>query len=103
MSADAWAMRAVLQQVGDEIDREPQSVEFARLRARMVRHAIHELASRVLDRFARAWGPRPLVTDREIAKRVADVEIYLRQHHDARDLAALGQDLWPVPKARDDR
>lgn len=95
ISTDVWAMRAVLQQAGDEIDLEPHDLVLARRRARMVRHVVHELATGVLDRFARAWGPRPIVANREVAGRVADVEIYLRQHHDARDLAALGRDVWP--------
>ena len=95
VAADVWAMRAVLQQAGDEIDLLPDDLVRARRRARTVRHVVHELATRVLDRFARAWGPRPIVADRAVAQRVADVEIYLRQHHDARDLAALGRDTWP--------
>ena len=93
LAAHAWTMRAVLRQAGHEIDRWPDDVVSARRRAFMVRHAVHELASAVLDRFRRAWGPRPLVSTREIADRVADVEIYLRQYHDLRDVATLGAEL----------
>ncbi len=93
LDAHAWAMRAVLQQAGDEADHLPDDVAAARMRARRTRHAIHELATRVLDRFARTWGPRPLVSTPGVAQRVADVEIYLRQHHDIRDLAELGRDV----------
>lgn len=95
LAASAWTLRAVLQQAGDEIDRDPESIDTARRRARSVRHAVHELATAMLDRFARAFGPRPLVASPDVAQRVADVEIYLRQHHGDRDLAALARDLWP--------
>lgn len=91
--ADAWTMRAVLQQAGDEIDRDPSNVEAARWRARALRHTVHETCTTMLDRFARASGPRPLVACADIAQRIADVEIYLRQHHGLRDLAALGRDV----------
>jgi hypothetical protein len=39
----------------------------------------------------RALGPAPLATDREHAQRVADLTVYLRQHHAERDLARLGE------------
>lgn len=95
MAAAAWTMRAVLQRAGDEIDRDPGDVGAARRRARMVRHTVHEQATAMLDRFQRAWGPRPLVEVPGVAARIADVGIYLRQHHGDRDLAALAHDVWP--------
>jgi hypothetical protein len=95
IAAAVWAMRAVLQQAGDEADEAPDDLVGARRRARAVRHTIHELATSVIDTFLRAYGPRPLVEPNGAAQRVADVQIYLRQHHDRRDLAALGDDLTP--------
>jgi hypothetical protein len=89
--ATIWTMRAVLRQAGDETDREPFDGDAARRRGLMVRHAIHELATTILDRFARAWGPRPLVTTPAVSQRVADVEIYLRQHHGDEDLVELAR------------
>ena len=38
-----------------------------------------------------ALGPAPLAFDADHAARVADLEIYLRQHHAERDVAALGR------------
>ncbi len=95
IAADAWAMRAVLQQAGDEADHDPDDLVAARRRARAVRHTIHELATSVVDTFLRGYGPRPLVEPNGAAQRIADVQLYLRQHHDRRDLAALGADLPP--------
>ena len=37
-----------------------------------------------------ALGPAPLAFDEEHARRVADLTLYIRQHHGDRDLAALG-------------
>ncbi len=98
MAATAWTMRAVLQRAGDEIDGDPHDVTAARRRARALRHTVHEQASGMLDRFQRAWGPRPLVAGPGVAERIADVAIYLRQHHGDRDLAALARDTWPAPE-----
>jgi hypothetical protein len=38
-----------------------------------------------------ALGPAPLAFDEDHARRVADLELYLRQHHAERDLARLGE------------
>lgn len=90
MIADTWAMCAVLEQAGREADAVPAGVNAAKRRALAARRVIHELAVRTADRFVRAAGPRPLVADAGVAQRLADLEIYLRQYHDERDLAALG-------------
>jgi hypothetical protein len=89
IAADIWTMCAVLQQAGRDADRWPMDRSGARYRSLAGRHAIHELATGIVDRFMRAAGPRPLVTDESVAQRLADTEIYLRQHHGERDLASL--------------
>lgn len=43
-----------------------------------------------MDRTGRALGAGPLSHDEEHGRRVADLTVYLRQHHAERDLAALG-------------
>ena len=45
----------------------------------------------VIDHFGRAFGPRLLAFDGEVARRVAEVQLYVRQHGAERDLARLGQ------------
>ncbi|SDR93031.1 Acyl-CoA dehydrogenase [Nocardioides scoriae] len=59
--------------------------------AARVRQGVADAAAEVLDRTGRALGPGPLATDEEHARRVADLELYLRQHHGERDLAQLGR------------
>lgn len=61
------------------------------LHAARVRGHIAQLCGRVLQISAEATGPGPLATDEDHARRVADLGIYLRQHHGARDDAALGR------------
>ena len=62
-------------------------------RALSLRHTVERLCTDVLDRFGRAFGPRPYVGDAAIAQRVADIHLYLRQDHAERDLEALGRTL----------
>jgi alkylation response protein AidB-like acyl-CoA dehydrogenase len=58
-----------------------------------VRQVVALAAEDVLSRAAHGLGPGPLATDEEHARRVADLELYLRQWHAERDQAALGADL----------
>ncbi len=55
-----------------------------------VRQQVADAATEVLDRCGRALGPGPLATEEPHARRVADLGLYLRQHHAERDLARLG-------------
>ncbi|MGI4894414.1 MAG: acyl-CoA dehydrogenase [Janthinobacterium lividum] len=50
-------------------------------------------AEKVLEIVGHASGPAPLTFDAAHAARVADLTIYLRQHHAERDVAALGATL----------
>jgi alkylation response protein AidB-like acyl-CoA dehydrogenase len=56
-----------------------------------VRAAVEAAATDVINRVGRALGPAPLCRDRDHARRVADLEIYVRQSHAERDLATLGE------------
>lgn len=58
-----------------------------------VRQVVALAAEDVLRRAAHGLGPGPLATDEEHARRVADLELYLRQWHAERDQAALGGEL----------
>ena len=55
-----------------------------------MRQVVADTAHEVLDRVGRALGPGPLTSEEEHARRVADLTVYLRQHHGERDLARLG-------------
>ncbi|MCF6379237.1 acyl-CoA/acyl-ACP dehydrogenase [Nocardioides KLBMP 9356] len=58
-----------------------------------VREVVANAAETALSRAAHALGPGPLATDEDHARRVADLELYLRQWHAERDQAALGEQL----------
>lgn len=61
--------------------------------AARIRGQVATAAESVLTRVGHSLGPAPLALDAEHARRVADLEIYLRQHHAERDDAGLGRDL----------
>jgi hypothetical protein len=80
---------ALLLQAARTVDDAP-AADHERL-AHTVRSAVADAAAEVIDRVGRALGPGPLATDAEHAQRVADLTVYLRQHHAERDLARLGE------------
>jgi hypothetical protein len=67
------------------------------LAALRVRQVVASAAEEVLARAAHGMGPGPLATEEEHARRVADLELYLRQWHAERDQAALGRLLLDDP------
>jgi hypothetical protein len=56
-----------------------------------VRAVVADAAERTLRQVGHALGPAPLAFDEDHARRVSDLELYLRQHHAERDLARLGE------------
>lgn len=89
LEAAAWALRALLDAAGDEIDANPHDRVAAERRARALRQVIERMCTDALDRFSRAFGPRPFTTDPALAARFSDVHLYLRQHHGERELGAI--------------
>ncbi|TFD52737.1 acyl-CoA dehydrogenase [Cryobacterium frigoriphilum] len=65
-------------------------VDGARLAAR-VRGLVARTVDEVICRVGHALGPTPLAFDARHAQRVADLQLYVRQHHAERDDAALGR------------
>jgi alkylation response protein AidB-like acyl-CoA dehydrogenase len=85
----AWA---ALSQAADEIDTDPGDERGeGPLRALRVRALTEAAATDVLTRTGRALGAGPLGHDEAHSRAVADLTVYLRQHHAERDLARLGQ------------
>jgi alkylation response protein AidB-like acyl-CoA dehydrogenase len=85
------AARAALGQAADEIDADPlDEGGEGPLRALRVRALTEAVASDVLARTGRALGAGPLSHDEAHSRAVADLTVYLRQHHAERDLARLG-------------
>lgn len=64
-----------------------------RILARRVRLTVARACEEILDRAGHALGPAPLALDAAHAKRVADLQLYVRQHHAERDQASLGEAL----------
>lgn len=60
------------------------------LLALRVRSVVADAVERTISHVGHALGPAALAFDEEHARRVADLEIYVRQHHAERDLATLG-------------
>lgn len=72
------------------IDTGAATGQAGELLALRVRAVVAHAAELTIAQVGHALGPAPLTFDAEHARRVADLEIYLRQHHGERDLAALG-------------
>jgi len=93
--ADAalWAARSVLGEAADLVDAGESSSIGDRLLAERVRGVVAEAATLIIAEADAALGPAPLVADEAHARRVADLHLYLRQHHGARDSARIGREL----------
>lgn len=66
---------------------------FGKFTAHRVRATIARACEDVLTRLGHALGPAPLAQDAEHSKRVADLQLYIRQHHAEKDQASLGTAL----------
>lgn len=71
-----------------------------RLAVATVRSAVERAVREVVDRAPRMVGPAPLSRDAELAHAVADLQLYVRQHHGERDHATLGEQLLAQRRAR---
>ena len=67
--------------------------EEALLVAQRARQVVADTVDEVVLRVGRALGPGPLTGDEDHARRVADLTVYVRQHHAERDLARQGQQV----------
>ena len=83
--------RAALEEAAGEIDADPGDLKGgARRRTLRVRALVEGAATDVINRVGRALGAAPLCHDEAHSRRVADLTVYLRQHHAERNLAELG-------------
>ncbi len=83
--------RAVLDEAARLVDAGTSTGDQAALLAARVRHVVSSAAETVLTEVGHALGPGPLSQEADHASRVADLTLYLRQHHAARDAAASGR------------
>jgi alkylation response protein AidB-like acyl-CoA dehydrogenase len=85
-------MRVVLKCAAHQIDEDPgDDAGQAQFRALVARHVVHGGALTVLERTASAGGARPLCLDGHQSRRVADMFVYLSQHHGRVDAMQLGR------------
>jgi alkylation response protein AidB-like acyl-CoA dehydrogenase len=84
--------RAALRQAAAEIDADPRDRSgTGPVRSLRVKALTEAVATDVLARTGRALGAGPLSHDEAHSRAVADLTVYLRQHHAERDLARLGE------------
>ncbi len=85
------AAKTVLDVAAGQIDADPDDrQDGGRLRALRVRAFVEAASTEVMQRVGRALGAGPLCHDEAHSRRVADLTVYLRQHHAERNLAELG-------------
>jgi hypothetical protein len=82
------AATSLLSRVARDVDADPARAHEAVVLA--ARAVVARTVDDVVDRVGRATGPGPLAFDAEHAARVADLQVFVRQHHAERDLARLG-------------
>lgn len=66
-------------------------LDDAELLARRARAVVEHAAEQVIQHVGHALGAGPYCRDRQFARLIADLPVFLRQSHAERDLAALGQ------------
>lgn len=88
-----WAARAALAEAAGVVDSGQSAMLGERLLAERIRGVVAYAANLTLAEVDSALGPAPLVADDAHARRVADLHLYLRQHHGPRDTARIGRSL----------
>ncbi|WP_413247964.1 acyl-CoA dehydrogenase [Sinomonas flava] len=91
--------RAALASAAAAVDDGAAEDSAGALLALRVRGTVAAAAETVLGIVDHALGPAPLAFDPDHAQRVADLRLYLRQHHAERDAAALGRSLLAAGEA----
>src|SRR5580692_4401759 len=83
--------KTMLDQAAEQIDADPADRQNGgHLRALRVRALVEATCTEVMNRVGRALGAGPLCHDEAHSRRVADLTVYIRQHHAERNLAELG-------------
>ncbi len=90
VDAALYASAAVLGHAAAAIDAGRAQGADGEILALRVRAVVADTVERTIRQAGHALGPAPLAFDEDYARRVADLELYVRQHHAERDLARLG-------------
>jgi hypothetical protein len=94
---DLEAARQSLAAAAEEVDAGRACGPAGERLALRARSTVAAAAEGILARTGHALGPAPLTLDDAHARRVADLTVYLRQHHAERDVAALGRAVLDAP------
>lgn len=92
------AADALLGRTATAVDATPGADHTLALAA--LRSAVERVCREAVDRVPRMAGPAALSRDAGLARALADLQLYVRQHHGERDHAALGAQLIAVRRAR---
>lgn len=84
-----WSAALALEHAATVIDTGRLAAGGADLLAARARAVVAEAVETVVRESGHALGPVPLAFEEAHARRVADLQLYVRQHHAERDLAAL--------------
>jgi hypothetical protein len=98
VDASLWAARGALADAATRVDEGRATGPEGAALALRVRHVVARTAEAVLEHVGHATGPAPLALEDDHARRVADLQLYLRQEHAERDEAALGRHLLDAPQ-----
>jgi hypothetical protein len=85
------AAEALLARTAAALDANPRADHA--LAVATLRAAAERAAREAVDRVPRIVGPAPLSRDAGLAQTLADLLLYVRQHHGERDHAALGEQV----------
>ena len=100
VDAALYASEAALGRAAERIDAGQAGGEAGEVLALQARAVVADSVERIIRQVGHALGPAPLAFDEEHARRVADLELYVRQHHAAADLARLGRALVAAEQQR---
>ncbi|NEB81961.1 acyl-CoA dehydrogenase [Streptomyces sp. SID14478] len=88
------AADTVMSQAGQDIDADPDDEHRqAKVRGLRTRALVEKVCTEVLGHVGRATGAGPLCHDERHARAVADLTVYIRQHHAEANLAELGRTI----------
>jgi alkylation response protein AidB-like acyl-CoA dehydrogenase len=88
---ELFAAQVCLQHAAAEIDAGLATGNAGELLSLRVRAVVARTAHNMLALAGQALGPGPMTSDESHARRIADLGVYIRQHHGERDLARLGE------------
>jgi alkylation response protein AidB-like acyl-CoA dehydrogenase len=85
-----WSLASALVAAGAAVDAAPSDHHTAVVTADRLRNAVEHWVTLIVETAAAAFGPRLLAHDRWASRRVAELQLYVRQHHGPNDHERLG-------------